>query len=297
MQPTTRPAAVVCGVDDSPHAADVAAFARGLAERLELPLRLVHSARPDVFLAGEPRDDVLRRGEALLDALAAGDCAADRVVALGDPIRLLLQALDDGAALGVVGSRGRGAGRAALLGSVSHAIANASPCPVFVVPPGAATTIGDEPTVICGVDGSPAADAALEHAGTLTQALGGRLVAVHVRADAPAPHATSLMPGRQPLGGPVEDPGAATLTVERPLAHLDLDVPVDTLIVTGSAAEQLAAVAAGEDSAILVVGTRGHGPFRSALFGSVSARLAADAPVPVMVVSAGSESPPSARAA
>jgi nucleotide-binding universal stress UspA family protein len=297
MQPTTSPATVVCGVDASPHAAEAAAFARSLAERLGLRLRLVHSARADVFLAGEPRDDALRQGEALLDALGAGDCAGDRVVALGDPIGLLLQALDDGAALGVVGSRGRGAGRAALLGSVSNAIAHASPCPVFIVPPEAAIAIGDEPTVVCGIDGSPAADAALEHAGILAQALGGRLVAVHVRADAPAPRATSLMPGRQPLGGPIEGPRAATLTMERPLAHLDLDVPIDTLVVTGSAAERLAAVAAGEESAIIVVGTRGHGPFRSAVFGSVSARLAADAPVPVMVVSAGSASPRIARAA
>ena len=190
LGPCTRPhipSALVCGVDDSPHAADVVAFARALAERLELRLRLVHSVHPDGFLAGEPRRDALRRGEALLDALGATDGADERIVELGDPIELLLQTLNDGAALAVVGSRGRGPGRAALLGSVSNAIAHASPCPVIVVPPGAAIEIGDEPTIVVGIDGSAGADAAVEHAGTLAHALGGRLMAVQVRPDALVP--------------------------------------------------------------------------------------------------------------
>jgi nucleotide-binding universal stress UspA family protein len=284
MQPTTHPTTLVCGVDDSPHAADVVAFARALAERLELRLRLVHSVHPDGFLAGEPRRDALRRGEALLDELGATTRADDRIVELGDPIELLLHALNEGAALAVVGSRGRGPGRAALLGSVSNAIAHISPCPVIVVPPGAAIEIGDEPSVVCGIDGSEGGDTALEHAGALAHALGGQLMAVHVRPDALAPHATSLMPGRQPFSASLEDGRAATITVQHPLAHLDVDVPVGTRIEMGSAATRLAAVAAGEPSAILVVGTRGHGPVRSAFFGSVSARLAASAPVPVMIV-------------
>jgi len=284
MQPTTRPATLVCGVDDSHHAAAVVAFALALAERLELRLRLVHSVHPDVFLVGEPRRVALRRGEALLDELGATDSADDRVVELGNPIALLLRALNEGAALAVIGSRGRGPRRAALLGSVSNAIAHACPCPLIVVPPDAAVEIGDEPTVVCGIDGSAGADAALEHAGALAHALGGRLMAVHVRPDALAPHATSLMPGRQPYGGSIEDARAATITAQHSLAHVDIDVPVGTRIETGSVAARLAVVAAGEPSAILVVGTRGQGPVRSAVFGSVSARLAATAPVPVMIV-------------
>jgi hypothetical protein len=41
---------------------------------------------------------------------------------------------------------------------------------------------------------------------------------------------------------------------------------------------------------MIVVGSHGHGPLRAALLGSVSLRLAATAPVPVMIV------PPSAPA-
>ncbi len=285
MPSTPRPATLVCGVDDSQHAADVVAFARALADRLELRVRLVHSVDPDRFLVGEPRRDALRRGEALLETLGTtGSVDNDHVVGLGDPIELLLQALNDGAALAVIGSRGRGPGRAALLGSVSNAIAHASPCPVIVVPPGAAIEIRDQLTVVCGIDGSVGANVALDHAGTLARALGGRLIAVHVRADALAPDATSLMPVRKPFGASSGDARAATI-FQRPLAQVDADIPDGMRIEAGSVAARLAVVASGEPSAILVVGTRGQGPLRSAIFGSVSARLAATAPVPVMIVS------------
>jgi nucleotide-binding universal stress UspA family protein len=282
MQPTTRHATLVCGVDDSPHAMDVVDFARALAERLQLRLRLVHSVHPDGFLAGEPRIDALRRGDDLLDGLGATD---DRVVALGEPAELLLETMRESALMAVVGSRGRGPGRVALLGSVSNAVIHDAPCPVIVVPPGAAVELDDDPAVVCGVDGSAGSDVALEHAAALASALGGRLMAVHVRPDALTPHATSLMPGRQPFGGSIDNARAATITVQHPLAQVDdPDLPVGTRIENGPVAARLAAVAAGEPSAILVVGTRGQGPVRSAIFGSVSARLAASAPVPVMIV-------------
>lgn len=284
MQPAPRPATLVCGVDGSQHAPDVVAFARGLAERLELRLRLVHSVHPDGFLAGEPRRAALRRGEVLLDALGASDNADDRIVELGDPIELLLGALRDGAALAVVGSRGRGPGRIALLGSVSNAIVHGSPCPVIVVPPGATIEIGDEPSVVCGIDGSEGADAAVRHAGALAHAVGGRLIAVHVRPDALAPHATSLMPGRQPFSGPVDQAFDVLTMLERSLTELAVDVPSDVRIETGYPAARLSAVAAQKHATMVVVGSRRRGAVRAAVFGSVSSRLAIACPVPVMIV-------------
>jgi nucleotide-binding universal stress UspA family protein len=275
---------LVCGVDESPHAADVVAVAVALAERLGLRLRLVHSVQPDVFLAGDERRELLRAGEQRLEALGANDSPEDRIIELGDPAALLRSALEEGAALAVVGSRGRGPGRAALLGSVSNALVGSSPCPVVVVPPGAATEISPTPTVVCGVDGSPAAEAGLEYAGGLARALGGSLLAVHVRSGALEPHATSLIPGRQPFSGPIEDQRVTVATLERPLAHLALDVPTGTRVESGQVATRLTAVAAEEASALLVVGSRRHGLVRAAVFGSVSSQLAASAPVPVVIV-------------
>jgi nucleotide-binding universal stress UspA family protein len=276
--------ALVCGVDDSPHAADVVAVAVALAERLGLRLRLVHSVQPGVFLAGDERREVLRAGEQRLEALGANDSPEDRIIELGDPAALLQSALEEGAALAVVGSRGRGPGRAALLGSVSNALVGTSPCPVVVVPPGAGTEISTAPSVVCGVDGSPAAHAGLEYAAELASALGGSLLAVHVRSGALEPHATSLIPGRQPFSGPIEDARVSVATLERPLAQLALDIPVGMRVESGHVAARLAAVAAEDPSAILVVGSRRHGLVRSAVFGSVSSQLAASAPVPVVIV-------------
>ena len=62
----------------------------------------------------------------------------------------------ESALMAVVGSRGRGPGQVALLGSVSNAVVHNAPCPVIVVPPGAAVELDDDPTVVCGVDGSAA---------------------------------------------------------------------------------------------------------------------------------------------
>ena len=58
---------------------------------------------------------------------------------LGEPAVVLAQvAADCDAELIVVGSRGRGAWRSAVLGSVSSDVARLAPCPVMIVPERAA---------------------------------------------------------------------------------------------------------------------------------------------------------------
>src|SRR3954471_17782025 len=115
MKPnTTHEERIVCGVDGSSAAATVRAVATQLAEALGLRLTLVHSPYPDAFLTGARRRAALDRGRALLDRLAPDVPVADRVIQIGDPAALLQAVLDDGAALGVVGSRGHGAAVAAL---------------------------------------------------------------------------------------------------------------------------------------------------------------------------------------
>jgi nucleotide-binding universal stress UspA family protein len=59
------------------------------------------------------------------------------------------------------------------------------------------------------------------------------------------------------------------------------DVAGRTLL--GRGAGPLRELAVEERAALLVVGTRGHGALRSAVEGSVSGELAADAPCPVVV--------------
>lgn len=69
-------------------------------------------------------DDVLRG--------VAADVRLERIVASGHPRRVLAEA-SRGADLLVIGSRGLGAVRGLVLGSVSHYLVGHAPCPVAVV--------------------------------------------------------------------------------------------------------------------------------------------------------------------
>ena len=284
MKPTTtHRERLVCGVDDSPAAANVLAVATQLAEVLGLRLTLVHSPHPDVFVTGTHRRAALDRGRALLDRLAPDVPGADCIIEIGDPAELLHAVLEDSAELAVVGSRGHGAAVAALRGSVSRALARSAPCPLIVIPPHARLNAAAGATVVCGVDGSVEATAALEAGGALARALGGRLTAVYVRSSTGAAAVpASWAADRWQV--PVEDGRAALAIVERAVAGLSADVPKGVCVESGDPAERLARVARAQPSAILAVGSRGQGAVRAALLGSVSSRLGATAASPVMIM-------------
>ncbi len=155
--------AIVCAVDiddgEPPRALTVSA---DLAKRLDLPLvvayvaPLVGPSATDPLAGGEAvigapgpaipypvavpktelaevRDEARRRVEQLLAQWHVEDAqiavALDATVADG----LRRSATDHDAELLVIGSRGRGTLRAALLGSTSHSLVADAPCPVVVV--------------------------------------------------------------------------------------------------------------------------------------------------------------------
>jgi nucleotide-binding universal stress UspA family protein len=147
---------IVCGVDgshDSRAALDVAA---ALAEQLGARLVLAHAVEyartpyevaaplgglaPQIS-AGTPDGAEEEAGKRLLEAMAfqSGLQHAARRIVIGNPAERLAELADDeGAELIVVGSRGRGAFKAALLGSVSNSLVGVARCPVLIVPPGSA---------------------------------------------------------------------------------------------------------------------------------------------------------------
>jgi nucleotide-binding universal stress UspA family protein len=148
-------ASIICGVDGSGDAQAALQVAVGLAKRLQLRLVVAHVAEPAYipYAAATPfggmagRDAVLEEAESqeenaerlLENVLVGADLVdAERRARVGDPAERLADLADEeNAELIVVGSRGRGAFKAAFLGSVSNALVGVARCPVLIVPPGA----------------------------------------------------------------------------------------------------------------------------------------------------------------
>jgi nucleotide-binding universal stress UspA family protein len=125
---------IICGVDDSDSAKGAARVARALSR--ELGLRVIFVRAVD-DAAGDPEvTTVAERLERLSASVTSADCGAAWSVETGHPADALVSAAKKaGAAMIVVGSTGP---RSSLLGSVSADVSRRAPCPVVVVPPGAA---------------------------------------------------------------------------------------------------------------------------------------------------------------
>ena len=154
---------IVCAVDiderRSPRALSVAA---DLADRLGLALVVAYVAPPSGASAGAPlsgseaalgvpgpvvpyptapsaaeltelRDDTRRRVEQRLVQWQVDDAQVEVGLDATPADGLRRTAADRDAELLVIGSRGHGTMRAALLGSTSHSLVGDAPCPVLVV--------------------------------------------------------------------------------------------------------------------------------------------------------------------
>jgi nucleotide-binding universal stress UspA family protein len=148
-------ASIVCGVDGSADAQAALQVAVGLAKRLELRLVVAHVAEPAYipYAAAAPFGGMAGRhavmeemwtqeenAERLLEeVVAAADLVdAESRASVGVPAERLADLADEEKAeLIVVGSRGRGAFKAAFLGSVSSSLVGVARCPVLIVPPAA----------------------------------------------------------------------------------------------------------------------------------------------------------------
>jgi nucleotide-binding universal stress UspA family protein len=136
---------IICGLDESAEARDAARVARRLSARLGLPLLFVLVVEPPAAEGAVAA--AAERLQALSDRGSPVDTGANWVVEAGHPAdRLVAVAEEEGASLIVVGSHGP---RSSLLGSVSAEVSRRAPCPVVVVPPGAAGR--GEPGVAGGI--------------------------------------------------------------------------------------------------------------------------------------------------
>ena len=135
-------------------------------------------------------------------------------------------------------------------------------------------------SVVVGVDGSPHSDSAVCWAATYAALVSRPLLVVH---------ATGRLSAGELLGGPAEaqamrDSAGARLTEEALLLARRLTPRLDIETVVAGGDPRQALIELSQQAAMLVVGTRGHGPLTALLLGSVSHAVVLHANCSVAVV-------------
>jgi nucleotide-binding universal stress UspA family protein len=209
--------------------------------------------------------------------LVAGDSPAAGLHALAEA---------EGATLIVIGSSHRSAIGRILVGGTGERLLSGASAPIAVAPAGYATAGAGIQTVGCGFDGSQESHRALAWAAELARTTSARLRVLSVYEP--------TLPASLTLGGGL--PTASINEVLRrqvdeelaqTMSALDADIDATGTLLDGDARELLAGESAGLH--LLVVGSRGYGPLRAVLLGSVSSALVRSAQSPLVVVPRGAD--------
>ena len=236
------------------------------------------------FVVPEELDAVRDDTEAMLaaarDALPAPERTRIRAVASASAPRALTELAEaEHADLVVVGSSHRGAIGRVLPGTTAERLLHGAPCAVAVAPRGYRG--GPIRRIGVAYDGSPEAEAALHAAEALAIELRAALTVYCVVEPTP-PTAAMIAAGTG-----AEWPSRTAKDHARHLLWAVSDnapegLEPETLLLHGEPAAEIAARAHGVID-LLFTGSRGYGPLRRALLGSVSGALVRDAGCPVVV--------------
>ena len=289
-------ATIVVGVDESAGAADALRWAVAEAELRAADVVAVLAwgfLDQHQTIVAERFDPSYGSHDALdaLNGYITAAVGAERagtvrpLIACDLPARALLEA-SHAADILVVGARGHGGFEGLLLGSVSQHCLHHTTIPIAIVRPVAPSEERDA-RVVVGFDSSDHARHALRWA--LDEA---RLRKAHLDVVTAweLPH-TGGLPSAAAID-PILYQRAAERTVADAIAA-ENTTDVATAIaraVAGHPADVLLDAAAAAD--LLVVGSRGHGAFKRALFGSVATDVSHHATCPVVVIPAPKDSTP-----
>lgn len=268
-------------------------FARATRREVHLVHAWQHGGRLELGPTGRPRGDgaaleadIAARLRALVDDELDDPAVVTECRALRGTVAesLTRQGRLQGADLVVVGARGAGGARRALLGSVSRQLTECPSHAVAVVPDDdGAPDLAGRPLVVA-VDGSAGSARALRWAADAAARSGAEVVAVTafvppIADGTPAELTSLLAEERQRL----EEEWCAPLRAR--------GVRYRTVIEPGDARDLVGRVAAAERPAGVVVGSRGLGPLSPRLLGRVTHHLVRALDRPVVIVPSARDRP------
>jgi nucleotide-binding universal stress UspA family protein len=226
---------------------------------------------------------------------AGGDIAQTHA-RVGSPDKEIVRLAEElGAGLVVLGNRGLGAVRRALMGSVSTGVVRYAHCPVLVV---RGEEVGEERgrpfgRILLAVDGSDESRAAAGVAAEVAGVDGAELHLISVvETETLQPY--TVYPGPEEIRALTEaameerKEKAHTFAVKEAEHVKGTGARVDGVhVASGAPAKEIVEAAEDMDADLIVLGSRGLGGFRRALMGSVSDSVVRHAHCPVLVVRIG----------
>lgn len=285
---------LLVGVDDSPMARDALNFAALVALRTGATIALAHvvkSESPSVagwddFVQGQRSEAERLFEQAVANLAGEFDFETHVIVAKSDAQGLIELAEQIGAAAIVVGSSHRGAAGSVLIGSVGERLLHGAGRPVIVTPRDFEVRDHSLQHVAVGYDGGEESKIALAVAVDFCRAAKTDLKLI----GAADPSMFIQVPDMAPVYNPIElqqaHEQALANSIDDAIAGIESPPEAAGEVVSGSPPEVLAG--AGSDGADLVVaGSRGYGPVKVVLLGSVSAKLVRSARCPVLIVPRG----------
>ncbi len=289
---------IIVGVEESERSKDAVALAALLARGTGAELLLV-CAYPYDDVPGRAanagyrqylREDAEAAIERAMDGIEDLPQVRSRPIPEVSPAKGIQNvATKEGASLIVIGSSSRGGAGRVFAGTTAERLLHGAPCPVAVAPRDFHSHVpGDIVTIAVGYDGSVEAKAALVGATTIARVRGARLRLVEVL-DATWMGTPALMSGPGFIMTPDDAEARARNYLIAAAESLAADVPAEPVVAVGAPEQVLAEESQKAD--LVVVGSRGYGPHRAVLLGSVSGRLVREAGCPVIVVPRGIEAP------
>ncbi len=279
-------APIVVAYDGSVGSADALALSRQLAAAAGRPLALVCVRPPRIRAGAEQgaaRDEKLWKDAhaALADAPIGPE--AERHVVCGDSVAQGLQAFAESeqASAIVVGSPERAQASRIETGSVAQSLLHGAPGAVALAPRGYAHEHPEAlRRIVAGYTDSDEARAAVRVAAGLARASSATVRVVS--AFAVPSWSVGLDGYEQAVRGDVQS------ELDQVLRRLASTVSTEGVVLDGDPAQCLLDQADGWAD-LIVTGSRGYGPKRQVLLGSVSSAVLAAATVPVVVTPRGAE--------